>query len=123
MTPICLSPMKQIKAPIPALMARRRSSGIDLITQTRKLVNESTVKSAPLIATMPSALCHGIFASTHNAKVKYAFSPMPTLSATGVFAKSPLNNVAIIVISAVAVTSASNGIPAMLIMLAFTGTM
>ena len=120
--PICFNPTKLINVPIPALIARRKSSGMDLITQILKFVKDSATKITPDKKTTPSAVCQGTFMPKTNPKVKYAFNPIPTLIATGVFAQSPFKTVESIVIIAVAVISASKGIPALLIMLAFTGT-
>ena len=76
----------------------------------------------PEMKTTPRAVCHGICIPSTSPKVKYAFSPIPTLIATGVFAHRPFSTVAITVMSAVAVMSASIGIPVLLMIIAFTGT-
>ena len=121
--PICFRPINAINAPIPALMARRKSLGTLSIIHTRKRVKERAKKITPERKTTPSAVCHGICIPSTKPKVKYALSPIPTLMAIGVLAQRPLSTVAKIVISAVAVMSASMGIPALLMMMALTGTM
>ena len=107
---------------MPALIERLTSSGIDFKTQILKFVKDSTTKIIPEIKTTPRAVCHGICIPSTRPKVKYAFSPIPTLIATGVFAHMPFSTVATTVMSAVAVMSASIGMPVLLMIIAFTGT-
>jgi len=121
--PILFKPIKAINAPIPALIARLKSAGTLCIIQTRNFVNERIRNKIPEINTTPSAVCQGTFIPKTSPKVKYALSPIPTLIAIGVFAQSPLSTVEKIVINAVAVMSASMGIPVLLIIIALTGTM
>ena len=108
---------------MPALIERLTSSGMDFKTQILKFVKDSTTKIIPEMKTTPRAVCHGICIPSTRPKVKYAFKPIPTLMATGVFAHRPFSTVAITVISAVAVMSASIGMPVLLMIIAFTGTM
>ena len=52
------APMSAMKRPIPTLIARRRSSGIALITASRTPTSTSASTTRPFSTTSPIADCH-----------------------------------------------------------------
>ena len=97
--------------PMPAPIARRRSTGIARTTASRSPSSTSSSTMAPSSTTRPIAACQ-LPAAGATWKAMTAFRPMPGASAIGTLAPSPIRIDARPAVSAVAATAASAGTPA-----------
>jgi hypothetical protein len=105
------SPRNTMNRPMPAPMARRRSTGIARMTASRTPRSTRSSTMAPSSTTRPIAACQ-LPAAGAAWNAMTAFRPMPGASAMGTLAPRPIRIEATAAVSAVAATAASAGTPA-----------
>ena len=81
--PALRKPRKARNAPMPAVIANFRPSGIARTMACRAPITLRITNSAPEMKTAPRAVCQGYPMAPTTVKAKKAFSPMPGAWANG----------------------------------------